>query len=132
MTKKIVFLALGLLFVGGAPALAQDTLDKDWSDPSTGGGDCSGCSNCVQKEFYPYEWDCEDTAYGQTGRDFCTTNIWNTWCDDWGVFCECIEVQGSLQSGTTVERLAAFRLLPGAADVEEYFRPLGGEAGACL
>ena len=133
MKKKIAFLALAMLFLGGASVSAQDgPLDQDWGDPTSSGGDCPGCFNCVQEDFYPHRWDCEKTAYGQTGRESCTTNIWETWCDDWGVFCECIQVQSSLQGGATVDRLATVGLLPGAADVEEYFRPLGGEAGACL
>lgn len=127
--KKIAFLALALLFVGGAGA--QGTLDKDWSDPATGGGGCPGCFKCERDKWDEWRWACKKTAYGETGNEYCQTDIWGSSCNDWGAFCECIQVQGSLQSGTAVDRLAAFGLLPGAADVE-YFRPLGVEAGACL
>lgn len=129
MKKTIVFLALALLFVGGARA---EELNKDWSDPADDGGDCPGCFKCERDKWDEWRWACKKTAYGETGNEYCQTDIWGSTCDDWGAFCECIQVQGSLQSGTAVDRLAAFGLLPGAADVEEYFRPLGGEAGACL
>lgn len=133
MKKKMALLALAMLLLAVASVSAQDgPLNQDWGDPADGGGDCPGCKNCVENKWDQNRYDCEETAYGRTGREHCLTSLFRNSCDAWGSFCECIQIQGSLESGASVDRLAAFGLLPGSADVEEYFRPLGDETGACL